>query len=84
LELGLAPWQSLSIDLIIELPLSKEYSQIWVIVNHFTKIAHIILLKDDAKIVPNLGPIFTKEIQMYYSLLTDFISDSNTHFSFEL
>jgi hypothetical protein len=54
-----------------------------VIIDHFTKIAYFILLKDDAKKALDLVPIFTKEIWKYNSLLTDIILDGDTRFTSE-
>jgi transposase InsO family protein len=83
LELAFAPWQSVSMDFIVELPLSKGCSQIWVIVDRFTKMAHFIPLKDDAKKAPDLAPIFAKEIWKFHGLPTDIVSDRDTRFTSE-
>jgi len=37
LELSYAPWQSLAIDFITELPVSEGGNQLWVIIDRFTK-----------------------------------------------
>ena len=56
LEVPYQPWPSISMDWIIDLPESNGYIQIWVVVDRFTKMAHLIALpkrvnnKDIAKI----------------------------------
>jgi len=44
LETAYAPWTSISMDFIIELPDSEGNTQIWVIVDRFTKMAYFIPL----------------------------------------
>ena len=44
LELASAPWQSIAMDFIIELPISEGYDQLWVVIDRFTKMAHFISL----------------------------------------
>jgi hypothetical protein len=43
-------------------PKVEPATQILVIVDHFTKIAHLILLKDDAKPSKDLAKIFVSKI----------------------
>ena len=45
LEIPYAPWLRISIDFITGLPNVKGYFKIWVVVDYFTKMAHIIPLK---------------------------------------
>jgi hypothetical protein len=49
LEYAYAPWQSISMDFIVELLISMCCSQIWIVVNYFTKITHFIPIKDNIK-----------------------------------
>jgi hypothetical protein len=49
-------------DFIIELPLSRGYSQIWVIVDHFTNMDPFIPLNDNAKMAPDLAPSFVRDV----------------------
>jgi len=44
LELPYAPWQSIAMDFITELPLSDGCDQLWVIIDRFTKMAHFLPL----------------------------------------
>ena len=47
LELLYTPWQSIAMDFIMELPMSEECDQLWVIIDRFTKMAHFLPLKKD-------------------------------------
>ena len=47
LELPYAPWQSIAMDFITELPTSEGCDQLWVIIDRFTKVAHFLPLKKD-------------------------------------
>jgi hypothetical protein len=62
LELAYAQWQSISMDFIVDLSKSNEYTQIWVIVNRFTTMAHLIPLKEDAKRSKDRPKIFISNI----------------------
>jgi hypothetical protein len=41
LELPDAPWISIAMDFITDLPLSEDYDQLWVIIDRFTIIPHL-------------------------------------------
>jgi hypothetical protein len=45
LEIPYRPWTSISMDFITTLPESDGYTQIWVIVDQLTKMAHFIPLR---------------------------------------
>jgi putative transposase len=45
LELLYAPWISIAMDFITDLPLSEDCDQLWVIIDRFMKMAHFIPLK---------------------------------------
>jgi hypothetical protein len=49
-------------------------------VDYFTKIAYLILLKDDAKWSKALAKIFVSNIWCLHGLLTDIVSDWDRHF----
>jgi hypothetical protein len=68
-------------DFIIDLPLSEDYDQLWVIVDRFTKMAHFILLDKDQKKAEYLVKIFTREIWRFYGIPTDIISDRDSRFT---
>lgn len=84
LELPYAPWQSISMDFIVELPLSEGHSQIWVIVDRFTKMAHFIPLLDNQKTAKTLAKVFVKEIWRLHGLPLDIVSDRDRRFTGDL
>jgi hypothetical protein len=45
LDIPYRPWTSMSMDFVTALPESDGYTQIWVIVDHLTKMAHFIPLR---------------------------------------
>jgi hypothetical protein len=43
-------WEEISTDFIVRLPTTQsDYDSIWVIVDHFSKVAHLILVKTTYK-----------------------------------
>ena len=62
LELPYAPWQLIAMDFIVELPLSMNCNQLWVIIDRFTKMAHFILLEKEKTIAPDLAIMFAREV----------------------
>ena len=48
LEIPYAPWKSISVDFIVTLPESEGKTQIMVVVDRFTKMAHFVALKTEA------------------------------------
>jgi hypothetical protein len=81
LELPYAPWTSIAMDFITDLPLSEDCDQLWVIVDRFTKMAHFIPLKKDQKTAEHLVRIFACEIWRFHGIPTDIISDHNSRFT---
>lgn len=84
LELPYAPWQSISMDFITDLPLSDGHCQIWVIVDRFTKMAHFLPLKQDQKTTKHLAKIFVREIWRLHGLPLDIVSDRDRRFTSDL
>jgi len=82
LELPYAPWQSIAMDFITDLPLSEECDQLWVVIDRFTKMAHFIPLKE--KTAANLTKIFAREIWRFHGLPTDIVSDRDSRFTSEI
>jgi hypothetical protein len=83
LELPHAPWQSIAMDFITDLPLSRGYDQLWVIIDRFTKMAHFIPLKPGRRGAEDLARIFAKEIWRFHGLPTDIVSDRDSRFTSE-
>jgi putative transposase len=81
LELPYIPWTSIAIDFIIDLPLSKDYDQLWVIIDRFMKMAHFIPLKKDQKTAEHLVKIFAHEMWRFHGIPTDIISDCDSRFT---
>jgi len=83
LELPYAPWQSIAMDFITELPASEGHDQLWVIVDRFTKMAHFLPSRMEGKIVADLAVIFAREVWKYHSLPADIVSDRDSRFTLE-
>ena len=81
LELPYAPWQSIAMDFITELPVSENCDQLWVIIDRFTKMAHFIPLPQDGKTAADLARGFAKEVWRFHGLPTDIVSDRVSHFT---
>jgi len=75
LELPYAPWQSIAIDFITELPTSDDCDQLWVVIDRFTQMAHFLPLRKEGKTAAELAVIFAREIWKYHGLPTDIVSD---------
>jgi len=81
LELPYAPWQSIAMDFITDLPTSEGCDQLWVIIDRFTKMAHFLPLKE--KTAANLARTFAKEVWRFHGLPTDIVSDRDSRFTSE-
>ena len=64
----------------MDLPESGGYSQIWVVVDHFTKMAHFIPLPTSID-VQELAKKFTREIWKLHGLPEEIISDRDPKFT---
>jgi len=82
LELPYAPWQSIAMDFITELPLSEGCDQLWVIIDRFTKMVHFLPLRD--KTAADLAIIFGREVWKHHGLPTDIVSDRGSRFTSEV
>jgi len=81
LELPYAPWQSVAMDFITDLPLSEGCDQLWVVIDRFTKMAHFIALPKDGKTASDLARIFAREIWRFHGLPSDIVSDRDSRFT---
>ena len=59
LELPYAPWQSIAIDFITDLPRSNDCTELWVVIDRFSKMAHFIPLEENKKTGEDLARIFS-------------------------
>jgi len=78
-----APWQSIAMDFITELPASEDHNQLWVIIDRFTKMAHFLPLRTEGKTAADLAVIFAGEIWKYHVLPADIVSDRDYRFTSE-
>jgi len=83
LELPYAPWQSIAMDFITELPASEGHDQLWVIIDRFTKMAHFLPLRTEGKTAADLAVIFAREVWKYHGLPTNIVSDRDSRFTSE-
>jgi hypothetical protein len=81
LELAYSPWESISMDFITDLPPSNECTQVWVIVDRFSKMAHFIPLKDNEKKAEDLARIFVRNIWRLHGLPKSIVSDRDARFT---
>ena len=81
LELPYAPWQSIAMDFITDLPSSDGCDQLWVVIDRFTKMAHFIPLPTTGKTAFDLARIFAREVWKYHGLPTDIVSDRDSRFT---
>jgi len=81
LELPYAPWQSIVMDFITDLPLSEGCEQLWVVIDRFTKMAHFIALPTNGKTASDLARIFAREVWKYHGLPADIVSDQDSRFT---
>jgi hypothetical protein len=84
LEHPYAPWQSLSMDFITDLPESESCDQLWVIIDRFTKMVHFIAFPKDGKKATDLAIIFAREIWKHHGLPSDIVSDRDSRFTLEV
>ena len=62
LELSHAPWDSIYMDFITQLPKSEGCSAVWVIVDWCTKMVHFILIRDGQKTAEGCAKHFQQNI----------------------
>jgi len=80
LEVPMRPWTAISMDFIVGLPKSDGYTKIWVIVDRFSKMAHLIPLRTEEHI-KELALTFVKEIWRLHGLNESIVSDRDTRFT---
>jgi hypothetical protein len=81
LELPYAPWRSIAMDVITNLPESSGCNQLWVVIDRFTKMAHFIPLQKDGKTTEDLARIFAREIWKLHGLPMDIVLDRDSRFT---
>jgi len=81
LELPYAPWQSIAMDFITELPVSEGCDQLWVVIDRFTKMAHFLPLEKEKKMAADLAVIFAWQVWKHHRLPSDIVSDRDSKFT---
>ena len=81
LELPYTPWRSIAIDFITDLHRSNNCTELWVVIDRFTKMAHFIPLEEDKKTATDLARIFAREIWRLHGLPRDIVSDHDSRFT---
>ena len=82
LEVPYAAWTSISVDFITQLPESQGKTQVMVVVDRFTKMAHFIGLKTNAT-AKDVANTFLKEVWKLHGLPSEIISEMDAKFSGE-
>ncbi len=70
-------WESVSMDFMVSLPLSKGFDAIMVVVDQFSKMAHFIPTKDEAT-TQETGRLFFPHIFKHHGFLKDIVSNRNS------
>ncbi len=74
------PWESVSMDFMVNLPPSRGFDAIMVMVDQFSKMAHFILTKDEA-MAQEMGRLFFTHVFKHHGLPKDIVSDRNPKFT---
>ena len=82
LQVPFAAWTSISTDFITQLPESEGRTEIMVVVDRFTKMAHLIGLEQNAT-AKDVANVFLREVWKLHGLPTEIISDMDAKFSRE-
>ena len=77
LEVPYQPWSSILMDWITELPESGGCTQIWVVVNRFTKMVRLVPLPTNAT-SQDLTKAFLQNVWLYHGLPNDIITDRDS------
>ena len=80
IDVSMRPWNAISMDFIVGLPVSEGYTKIWVIVDRFSKMAHFIPLTTEVPI-KKLVLIFLQNVRQLYGLPESITSDRDTRFT---
>jgi len=73
------PWSSVSMDFIVELPMSDEYNAIYVCVDRLTKMAHFCPTTTEAT-SEITAQLYLRHIFKHHGLPDDIVSDRGTQF----
>jgi len=79
LEVPYGPWTSISMDFTVGLPESFGFTKVWVIVDHFSKMAHFIMLPTVNK-PEDLANLFLHSVWKHDGLPDVIVSDRDSKF----
>jgi hypothetical protein len=81
LDIPHQPWRSIAMDFITGLPESNGYTQIWVVVDRLSKMAHFIPMKTgEESPARDLAMTFAREVWRLHGLPADIVSDRGSVF----
>jgi hypothetical protein len=75
-----APWKSVSMDFIVELPSSNGFNAIYVAVDRFTKMAHFVPTTTDVT-AEGTAKLYLQNVFRLHGLPSDIVSDRGTQFT---
>ena len=75
-----APWSSVFMDFIVELPLSREFNAILVYVDHLTKMGHFCPTITNV-IAEETARFYLRHVFKHHSLPNDVVTDRGTQFT---
>jgi hypothetical protein len=73
-------WENVSMDFMVNLPPSRGFDAIMVVVDRFSKMAHFIPTKDEA-ITQEIGRLFFTHVFKHHGLPKDIVSDRDPKFT---
>jgi hypothetical protein len=79
LDIPSRPWQSISMDFIVKLPVSHGYDSIWVVCDRLTRAAHFVPCNETIS-APDLAWLFLDRIFRLHGLPSSIISDRGSVF----
>jgi len=82
LEVPYAAWSSIWMEFITQLPESQGITQIMVVIDRFTKMAHFIGLHENAT-AKDVADTFLREVWKLHGLPTEIISDMDAKLAVE-
>ena len=80
LKIPKKPWTSISMDFIVDLPPSKEFDSIFVVVDRLTKMTHFVSCNKTVT-GEEIARLFIDNVYKYHGLPDDIISDRRTQFT---
>ena len=73
-------WENISMDFVMDLPTSRGYDSIYVVVDMLTKMIHLFPVRKDAS-AKDIAHVFMRGIFLYHGLPRRIISDRDSKFT---